>query len=84
MGRTIDQDVHAAFVEFKAKGIVIMSPSVSDCIVYSVTVTVIVTRVLLTVMLLHHVQKTTNACPFNASTANRFEQRTPRDRRNIC
>jgi len=37
MGRTIDQDVHAAFVEFKAKGIVILS---IDCIVYRVTVTI--------------------------------------------
>lgn len=36
MGRTIDQDVHAAFVEFKAKGIVI--PSI-DCTIH-VTVTV--------------------------------------------
>ena len=37
MGRTIDQDVHAAFVEFKAKGIVTLS---IDCIVHRVTVTI--------------------------------------------
>lgn len=33
-------------------------------------------------MILHHVQKTTSACQFNASIANKFEQRTLRDRRN--
>jgi len=71
MGRTVDQDVHAAFVEFRAKGT-------------SFTLSLQTTsarkqklEILLTVYLADvSTQTMTSAFPYNVSIASRSEQKT--------
>ena len=65
MGRTIDQDVHAAFVEFRAKGMHQLLPTHTPGLLTRLT------------------QRTTNACQYSVSTANRSAQRIPLDRSSI-
>jgi hypothetical protein len=63
MGRTVDQDVHAAFVEFRAKG--------NRAHQYARSAT----AARLTSPTLTCLQRTTSACQYNASTVSRSERR---------
>jgi hypothetical protein len=72
MGRTVDQDVHAAFVEFRAKGNRAhhcAHLAAADCLT-SPTLTCL--------------QRTTSACLCNASIANRSERRILPARSSTC
>ena len=71
MGRTVDQDVHAAFVEFRAKGNDAHQHLHWRAAACSSSPMLIC------------VQKTTSASLCNASTVNRSEQRTLHARSNI-
>lgn len=71
MGRTVDQDVHAAFVEFRAKGNLAHQHLHWRAAACSSSPMLIC------------VQKTTSASRCNASTVNRSERRTLHARSNI-
>lgn len=68
MGRTVDQEVHAAFVEFRAKE----DDKARDSYPGNNNMTRHTDPVFFSV------------CPSSASTASRFAQRTPRARSSIC
>jgi hypothetical protein len=72
MGRTVDQDVHAAFVEFRAKG-----NRVHHC-AHSAAAGCF------TPPMLTCLQRTINACLCNASIANRSERRILPARSSTC
>lgn len=68
MGRTVDQDVHAAFVEFRAKE--------DDKVIPAYCLRISKQPVLT-------ISTHPSACPCNASTVSKSERRTHRVRNNI-